>query len=312
MGTFQFLQQRTDARETIYNWTDTSTEMQNLNLVTVVGHNITMLPHMLKYYQQFVDEKNIFIVVYRQDENDGILEQIEELGITPYKVVTEPKFHWERVTELYNEVKMTKPYDWWIVSDDDEIQIYPKPIDEMIDECEIAGWEFITGGFLDRIGEEGNFPFVDSDTNIWESFPYAGFFRYPLSGACPNKVCIMKGKIKITNGQHYAHIDGKDVWGEDGAHHHLRYPPGRGEGFIQVHHFKWDSTVLERLKEVSETEEDYTFWKEYKKMYNAIKDNDWKIDIDDSKFGLEKQVPFENEHWDYQYWNRLTKGILKI
>ena len=42
---------------------------------------------------------------------------------------------------------------------------------------------------------------------------------------------------------------------------------GRGEGFIQVHHFKWDSTVLERLKEVSETEEDYTFWKEYKKMY---------------------------------------------
>ena len=51
---------------------------------------------------------------------------------------------------------------------------------------------------------------------------------------------------------------------------------------------------------------------EYKKMYNAIKDNDWKIDIDNSKFGLEKQVPFENEHWDYQYWNRLTKGILKI
>ena len=312
MGTFQFLQQRSDERKTIYNWVDTDTKMQGLNLVTVVGHNITMLPHMLKYYQQFVDEKNIFIVVYRQNKNDGILEQIENLGLTPYKVVTEPKFHWEKVTELYNEVKMTKPNDWWIVSDDDEIQIYPKPIDEMIDECEIKGWEFITGGFIDRIGENGSFPFVDSNTNIWETFPYAGFFRYPLSGACPNKVCIMKGKIEITNGQHYAHIDGKDVWGEEGINHPLRYPPGRGEGFIQVHHFKWDSTVLKRLKEVSETEEDYTFWKEYKKMYNAIKDNDWKINIDDPKFGLEKQVPFENEHWDYQYWNRLTKGILKI
>ena len=55
--------------------------MPNLNLVTVVGHNITMLPHMLEYYQQFVEEKNIFIVVYRQHENDGILEQIEELGM---------------------------------------------------------------------------------------------------------------------------------------------------------------------------------------------------------------------------------------
>jgi len=286
--------------------------MQDLNLVTVVGHNITMLPHMLKYYQQFVEKKNIFIVVYRQDENDGILEQIENLGLTPYKVVTEPKFHWEKVTELYNEVKMTKPNDWWIVSDDDEIQIYPKPIEEMIDECEVKGWEFITGGFLDRIGEDGNFPIVDSETNIWEVFPYSGFFRYPLSGSCPNKVCVMKGKIQITNGQHYAHIDGKDVWGEEGVHHPLRYPPGRGEGFVQVHHFKWDSTVLERLKEVSETEEDYTFWKEYKKMYEAIRDSDWKIDINEPTFGLERQIPIENEHWDYQYWNRLTKGILKI
>ena len=286
--------------------------MPNLNLVTVVGHNITMLPHMLEYYQQFVEEKNIFIVVYRQHENDGILEQIEELGITPYKVVTEPKFHWEKVTELYNEVKMTKPYDWWIVSDDDEIQIYPKPIYEMIDECETLGFEFITGGFLDRIGENGIFPFVDETTNIWDVFPYSGFFRYPLSGACPNKVCVMLGRVKISNGQHYAVFDDKNVWGEEGAHHRLRYPPGRGEGFIQVHHFKWDSTVLERLKEVSETEKDYTFWEEYKKMYNAIKDNDWKINIDESKFGLEKQAPFQNEHWDYQYWNRLTKGILKI
>ena len=286
--------------------------MQDLNLVTVVGHNITMLPHMLKYYQQFVDKKNIFIVVYRQNENDGILQEIENLGLTPYKVVTEPKFHWEKVTELYNEVKMTKPNDWWIVSDDDEIQIYPKPIEEMIDECEVKGWEFITGGFLDRIGEDGNFPIVDSETNIWEVFPYSGFFRYPLSGSCPNKVCVMKGKIQITNGQHYAHIDGKDVWGEEGVHHPLRYPPGRGEGFVQVHHFKWDSTVLERLKEVSETEEDYTFWKEYKKMYEAIRDSDWKININEPTFGLERQIPIENEHWDYQYWNRLTKGILKI
>ena len=43
MGTFQFLQQRSDERETINDWFDTSTKMSNLNLVTVVGNNITML-----------------------------------------------------------------------------------------------------------------------------------------------------------------------------------------------------------------------------------------------------------------------------
>ena len=187
MGSFQFLQSQKESKLSKFNWTNFFAEEEDkmINLVTVVGHNTTMLPHMLKHYQDIVDE--IFVVVYRQHENDGILEDIESLGIKPYKVVTEPKFNWERVTELYNEVKMTKPNEWWIVSDDDEFHLYPKPIREMIDECDENGWEFITGGFIDRIGENGTFPKVKKESNIWELFPYAGFFRYPLSGACPNK-----------------------------------------------------------------------------------------------------------------------------
>ena len=282
--------------------------MQKINLVTVVGHNITMLPHMLEHYKNIVDE--IYVVVYRQHENDGILDEIKSLGITPHKVVTEEKFNWERVTQLYNEVKRTKPQEWWVVSDDDEFHVYPKPIREMISECEENGWEFITGGFLDRIGENGEFPLVTKETDIWSKFPLAGYFRYPMSGACPNKVCIMKGSVDVTPGQHYAIIDETHVWGTDGILHPLRYPIGRGEGFVQVHHFKWDSTVLERLKEVSETEENYSFWEEYKKMYKAIQINDWKIDINNPEFMFEKME--SNFHFDYLKWNRLTRKIITI
>ena len=282
--------------------------MQKINLVTVVGHNITMLPHMLEHYKNIVDE--IYVVVYRQHENDGILDEIKSLGITPHKVVTEEKFNWERVTQLYNEIKRTKPQEWWVVSDDDEFHIYPKPIREMISDCEENGWEFITGGFLDRIGENGEFPLVTKETNIWSKFPLAGYFRYPMSGACPNKVCIMKGSVDVTPGQHYAIIDETHVWGTDGILHPLRYPIGRGEGFVQVHHFKWDSTVLERLKEVSETEENYSFWEEYKKMYKAIQINDWKIDINNPEFMFEKME--SNFHFDYLKWNRLTRKIITI
>ena len=282
--------------------------MQKINLVTVVGHNITMLPHMLEHYKNIVDE--IYVVVYRQHENDGILDEIKSLGITPHKVVTEEKFNWERVTQLYNEIKRTKPQEWWVVSDDDEFHIYPKPIREMISDCEENGWEFITGGFLDRIGENGEFPLVTKETDIWSKFPLAGYFRYPMSGACPNKVCIMKGSVDVTPGQHYAIIDETHVWGTDGILHPLRYPIGRGEGFVQVHHFKWDSTVLERLKEVSETEENYSFWEEYKKMYKAIQINDWKIDINNPEFMFEKME--SNFHFDYLKWNRLTRKIITI
>lgn len=282
--------------------------MQKVNLVTVVGHNTTMLPHMLEHYKNIVDK--IYVVVYRQHENDGILDEIKSLGITPHKIVTEPKFNWERVTELYNEIKRTKPDEWWVVSDDDEFHVYPKDLRDMISECEENGWEFISGGFLDRIGENGEFPLVTKETNIWSEFPLAGFFRYPMSGACPNKVCVMKGSVDVTPGQHYAIINESHVWGKNGFKHPLRYPIGRGEGFIQVHHFKWDSTVLERLKEVSETLEDYSFWKEYKKMYKSIEINDWKIDINNPEFMIEKTE--NNFHFEYSKWNRLTNKIIII
>ena len=280
--------------------------MQNINLVTVVGHNTTLLPHMLNHYKDIVDE--IYVVVYRQHELDGILEDVINLGIKPHKVVTEPKFNWERVTELYNEVKRTKPNEWWVVSDDDEFHIYPKPLRELITECDKNGWEFITGGFLDRIGERGEFPLVEKDTNIWESFPLAGFFRYPISGAMPNKCCVMKGSVDVTSGQHFAVIGDTDTWRERGWNHPKRYPIENG--FIQVHHFKWDSTVLERLKEVSQTKEDYTYWREYRKMYRGIQLNDWKIDVENKEYKLQKMI--RKNYSEYENWKELTQVIINI
>ena len=49
------------------------------NLVTVVGENTHILPHMLKHYEDIIDKA--YVAVYRQSDNDGILEEIEELGI---------------------------------------------------------------------------------------------------------------------------------------------------------------------------------------------------------------------------------------
>ncbi len=175
-----------------------------LNLVTVVGENTHILPHMLKHYKDMVDK--IYVAVYKQSNDDSILEQIEELGIEPYMVFTEEKYNWNRVTEIYNAVKGTRPNDWWIVSDDDELQVYPEPIEDIIEKCERKGYDFVTGGFIDRIGIDGTFPEVTAETDIHRTFPLAGFFRYPMSGACPNKVTLMRGTQNITPGQHYAHL----------------------------------------------------------------------------------------------------------
>jgi len=278
-----------------------------LNLVTVVGRNTHLLPHMLKHYENLVD--NIYVGVYRQSEDDGILEEIEELGIKPFMVVTDSKYNWDRVTEMYNSIKQTKPNEWWIISDDDELQVYPYNINEIIKECEENNFSFVTGGFLDRIGPDGTFPVVTRDTDIHKAFPLAGFFRYPMSGACPNKVTLCKGSQVISSGQHYAEFtNGKNSWGR---WHKNRMPIDNV--FVQVHHFKWDSSCKQRIKEVSETIEDYSWWWEYKKLYDNLQQSDWKVDINNKDYFVEELKNFSYiDYTDYPHWSKLTDLIVNI
>ena len=278
-----------------------------LNLVTVVGQNTHILPHMLKHYENKVDK--IYVVVYRQHDNDGILEEVEELGIKPFWIVTDKKYHWERVTDIYNTVRAKKPNDWWIISDDDELQVYPTDIEDIIKTCEKRNKTFATGGFLDRIGENGNFPLVTRETDIHKAYPNAGFFRYPMSGACPNKVTLAKGFQKITSGQHYALFeDGQNSWGNK---HPLRLEVE--ECFTQVHHFKWDSTCVDRIKLVADNNKKYSYSEEYKKMYDAIKDSQWKINIKKTEYLVEKLKDFTYINYnDYSKWKHLTKLIINI
>jgi len=277
------------------------------NLVTVVGENTHILPHMLKHYEDIIDKA--YVCVYQQGKDDGILQEIEELGIEPFMVFTEDKYNWNRVTEIYNTVKQTKPNDWWIVADDDELQVYPDDVEYIIKDCEKHGYDFVTGGFLDRIGIDGIFPEVTRDTNIHKAFPMAGFFRYPMSKACPNKVTLMKGYQDVTPGQHYADFgNGKTSWGTG---HPKRMPIN--EVFVQVHHFKWDKTCVERIKKVADNNKDYSFSDEYRIMYHAIRKSGWKIDVNNPEYLVDNLKNFDYiDYNDYTKWSILKDKIVTI
>jgi hypothetical protein len=281
--------------------------MNKLRLVTVTGSRVDTLWHMLNHYKDLVDE--MYVVVY---EWEGSSTYNEVLKITKefnsakiVERVTKEKFNWEYVTQLYNETKMLFPNDWWIVSDDDEFHIYSKPLNEIISACERNGWELVRGGFIDRIGQTGDFPKINKKENIFDQFPVAGFFRYPMSGACPNKICIMKGYIEITSGQHYAKIDGQTTWRWQGWNHPLIAPVD--EYNVQVHHFKWDSTCVERIKQVADIKKDYSFSDEYLKMYKALRNNNFEVDVTNEEYMFEY---ISNN--DYKQWNKLIKKIISI
>jgi hypothetical protein len=276
-------------------------------LVTVTGSRTSTLKHMLNHYKDLVDE--MYVVVYEW-EGKSLYESVNDI-VSQFptakivKRVYKEKFNWEYVTKLYNEIKMMHPDDWWIVSDDDEFHVYSKDLNTIIEECECNGWVMVRGGFVDRIGRDGEFSELKEDVNIFEQFPLAGCFRYPLSNACPNKMCIMKGWVELTPGQHYAKIDGQTTWKWQGWNHPLIAPTNQYN--VQVHHFKWDSTCIDRIKAVADIKQDYAYSKEYQIMYDALKSNNFKIDIYDERFMIEDVGVL-----GYSLWRILFKIIQSV
>jgi hypothetical protein len=280
-----------------------------IRLLTVIGHGTTLLPHFIKHYQQYVDEINI--AVYETDMYPQLTNEVSQIignqdNVKIVKVIKDRIFDWDRVTKLYNFIKSQKPNDWWVVADIDELHLYPNDnLRYLVDTCEKYGFQLVRGGFIDRIGENGEFSEIIPDVSLFDQFPNAGFFRYPMSKACPNKVCVMKGHIELTSGQHYVKIHGETTWRWQGWNHPLINP----HSYVQVHHFKWDATSIERIQAVANLKQEYAYSQEYKLMYDQLRKNRFKIDLNNPDFMFEKG---ENKFRSYRRWDKLIKTIIAI
>jgi hypothetical protein len=282
-------------------------------LITVIGHGVNLLPHFIEHYQNYVDEINI--AVYETELFPNLTNEINEV-IKNYKkvkiviTIQERIFDWEKVTQLYNFVKSKQKDNWYVIADIDEFHLYPNnSLHQLIKDCQENNWDIVRGGFIDRIGKEGGFTELVSDKLIWEQFPNAGFFRYPMSKACPNKICLIKGYVDVTSGQHYAKIEDQTTWRWQGWNHPLIAPIETHS--VQVHHFKWDSTSIERILNVANINEEYAFSNEYFQMYKELKKTDFKIDLLNKDFMFELGL-VNPEFNSYRNWNKLIKKIISI
>ena len=280
-------------------------------LVTVIGHGVELLPHFITHYITKVDEINI--VVYESEISPNLKSEVESLileyeNVKVVKTIKDRVFDWEKVTKLYNMITSKHPNDWWVVADIDEFHLYPSDsLTFLINDCEYNGYEIVRGGFIDRIGAGGEFVELEEKTPIWEQFPNAGFFRYPMSKANPNKICVMKGHVELTNGQHYANIDGQTTWKWQGWNH----PLINQQYTVQVHHFKWDKTAIDRIKAVAEIKQPYAYSSEYAEMFMMLNKNRFKINLNNPDFMFEHTVGKVN-YENYKNWNKLIKKIISI
>ena len=281
-----------------------------IRVLSVIGHGIDLIPHYVNHYSKHVDE--IQFIVYQSELYPNLLNEVQEKiknydNVKIVKTIKERIFDWEKVTQLYNFIKSKNPNDWWVIADIDEFHLYSDKLIKLISNCDKYGWDIVRGGFIDRIGPNGEFSELQSDINIFEQYPNMGFFRYPLSKACPNKICVMKGYVELTSGQHYASIDGHTTWKWQGWNHPLINP----HSFVQVHHFKWDSTAIERIKNVADVKQEYAYSKEYETMYQSLRKNRFKIDLNNKDYMFENSEGV-SQYSKYSNWDKLIKKIISI
>jgi hypothetical protein len=281
-----------------------------IRVLSVIGHGVNLIPHFIDHYSKYVDE--IQFVVYQSPIHPTLINDVKEAikdhkHVKIVKTIENTEFDWGKVTALYNLMKSKNPNDWWVVADIDEFHLYPNDdLKILITNCDKYGWDLVRGGFIDRIGPEGTFSTLEPNANIFNQFPNAGFFRYPMSKACPNKICVMKGYVELTDGQHYAKIDGYTTWKWQGWNHPLINP----YSYIQVHHFKWDSSSIERIKAVADVKQSYSYSDEYKLMYDRIRKSKFKIDLTNPDYMFETCT--KSQFGYYKQWNKLIKKIVTI
>jgi hypothetical protein len=280
-----------------------------INLVTLCGQQVPTLRHMLRHYREMAND--IYIIVHKLGEQDSIEPTVEsiakEFGCGVYRSVTAGQFDPLYATQLYNEAMREKPDDWWIIADPDELHLYFDDIRRIIEDCEARGWSFVGGHFLDRFGRDGTLPQLEPG-DIWRQFPMAGITRSLITnravigrieGWAPSwKICLAKGRVRLGGGQHC-------VISEPGV---TGYPVRLG--LVQVHHFKWDSTVLSRhlntldtLKPAEHQRDDIR--RSYKTMYDYLVANGGKVNVKDPR-GWFAECP-EPVFTAYPYWSRLLR-----
>src|SRR5204862_535755 len=190
-------------------------------LTTAVGGHVKVLPHMLRHYRALGID-SLFVHVNRADENDPVLAEVRALC-----EVTSVSTGGDRQRgngAVHRAVMARRPDDWFVIADEDELQLWPRPIADVLAECDARGYHFVEGTFIDRLAPDGLFAPVDPRADIWRQFPVAALVTAPLLGGYPRKIVAAKGFVELNDGQHAARN-------------------GRGCPLelchVAVHHFKW-------------------------------------------------------------------------
>lgn len=192
-----------------------------------------LVEHFLEYWTPQVDK--FFITLNQRLKDQDCLERYETIlakfGIKTHRF-WEGDFDSLRKQKYFAEdFKEGKPTDWMLTLDSDEFYILPMKVSKYLAEVSQGGYDCVLGRFVDRVDHEGRLKPIEAGP-LDLQFPITCQIAKLVHGptTCIDKVFAARPSLKLSGGHHKAY----------GNPHPT---------VLDTHHFKWDSLLLERMKQ---------------------------------------------------------------
>ncbi|MBC7927290.1 MAG: glycosyltransferase family 2 protein [Bryobacteraceae bacterium] len=158
------------------------------------------------------------------------------------------------------QVKECKPTDWILWADIDEFHVYPGDFRSLLRLAESMQVDYFRGFLVDRVADDGRLKAFDASQPIWTQYPRRIELAPELAPSTARKVPCARGDIELNPGNHFPRTDRA-----------LRFYSEP----VEVHHFKWDQTVVGRLSRrlMPDFRAQCPWWTESKSVIDFIKAN---------------------------------------
>ncbi len=197
---------------------------------------LPFLYHFLRHYLGLgVPASNFLITLHATDDSDLLSPAavIRNFGILKIRTRRESYdchlFH----DAILAAITSCAHDDWVLCVDFDEYVELPFELPELISQLETRNLNAMKGTLVDRISEDGGLPEVRLEPGLWQQFPLAAPLTGELVAGCAEKVCLFQAPLKPRLGHHFLTDDSE-----------ARF----ARGTMNVHHFKWDATLVPRLE----------------------------------------------------------------
>jgi hypothetical protein len=246
-----------------------------LHLICTVEHGrIDWLPQFVEHYRGLSVERFHLTLHFEPDVPREVMalrtrlaeETLSALGIGLHAVLIWP-YDSDTLRDHHDQVQsqIAAAGDWIVWADLDEFQVYPEPLTELIAQAERDGYDYFRAVMIDRVAEDGSLPAFDPDQPIWEQYPRRCHLTRDVAGAWDIKATCARGEVIMKGGNH----DPVDGW-----------PAEAWPALFEVHHFKWDASVVPRLQRRLQPDwkERCYWWTESAALLDHIERNGGRVD----------------------------------